>query len=67
MDKEERPGVDTGGDQNFTRLKYWISLAKWFLVSVVFVAVAWIVDNGYRDRSAGILEIQRLPTPHNFG
>lgn len=31
----------------------WIDLLKWFLGSVVLVSITFIVDKGFKERSAG--------------
>lgn len=38
-------------------LKYWVELAKWFMVSVVIVVATLIIDSGFKDRAAGVVEI----------
>jgi hypothetical protein len=41
------------------KLKLWMDLAKWFLGSFAVVIVTMIVDYGFRDRAAGLQEIQQ--------
>jgi hypothetical protein len=40
------------------KYKFIIDLIKWFLSSVVIVIVTMIIDAGFRERSAGIQEMQ---------
>lgn len=42
----------------FEKYKYNISLIKWVIGSVVLVVVALIIDNGFKERTAGIQEMQ---------
>ena len=49
---------DPTPDPKLERMKYWIDLAKWSIVSVVLVVATMIIDKGFRDRAAGIVEIQ---------
>ncbi len=44
--------------QDFERLKYWISLGKWFVVSVALVIMTTIIDWGFKDRQAGLAELK---------
>ncbi|HEY0057556.1 MAG TPA: hypothetical protein VGB56_00390 [Flavisolibacter sp.] len=46
-------------EQKFERFKYYVDLAKWFIVSVALVVMTTIIDAGFRDRSAGLSEIQQ--------
>ncbi|MFN5706389.1 MAG: hypothetical protein ACK45U_11115 [bacterium] len=39
------------------RLKMWIDLGKWFIVSVGFVLMTKIIDTGFKDREIGMKEI----------
>jgi septal ring factor EnvC (AmiA/AmiB activator) len=39
------------------RLKMWIDLGKWSIVSVGLVLMTKIVDNGFKDREVGLKEI----------
>ncbi|MFZ1686750.1 MAG: hypothetical protein WAU70_04985 [Flavobacteriales bacterium] len=39
------------------KLKYWLEFAKWFIVSVVIVVATLIIDSGFKDRAAGVVEI----------
>ena len=45
--------------KNQVKLKMWFDLAKWFLGSFVVVIVTMIIDYGFRDRAAGLQEIQQ--------
>ncbi len=36
----------------------WIELIKWFIASVVIVVVTLIIDTGFREREAGIKEME---------
>jgi len=38
-------------------LTYWIDLAKWLIVSVGLVIMTTIIDRGFKDRAAGIVEM----------
>ena len=38
-------------------LPYWIDLAKWLIVSVGLVIMTTIIDQGFKDRAAGIVEM----------
>ncbi len=40
------------------RLKIWIDLGKWFIVSVGLVVMTKIIDTGFKDREVGINEIK---------
>ena len=40
------------------RLKIWIDLGKWAVVSVGLVIMTTIIDSGFRDREVGINEIK---------
>jgi len=40
------------------RLKFWVDLAKWFIVSVALVVVADIIDAGFRKRTADLAEMK---------
>jgi len=40
------------------RLKIWIDLGKWFVVSVGLVIMTQIIDSGFKDREVGINEIK---------
>jgi hypothetical protein len=42
----------------FEKYKFNIELLKWFIGSVALVAITFIVDNGYKERTAGIQEMQ---------
>lgn len=42
----------------FEKFKFWISFGKWFVGSVALVVITMIIDNGYKERSAGIQEMQ---------
>jgi hypothetical protein len=44
-------------DRSFERLKFWVDLAKWFLVSIVLVVITMVIDTGLKDRTQGINEI----------
>lgn len=46
-------------EQKFEKFKYYVDLAKWFIVSVALVVMTTIIDAGFRDRSAGLSEIQQ--------
>ncbi len=39
------------------RLKMWIDLGKWFIVSVGLVMMTKIIDSGFKDREIGMKEI----------
>lgn len=39
------------------RLKMWIDLGKWFIVSVGLVVMTKIIDSGFKDREIGMKEI----------
>ncbi len=43
----------------FEKFKYVVDLIKWFIVSVALVIMTTIIDSGFRDRAAGIQEIQQ--------
>ncbi|MDB5232996.1 MAG: hypothetical protein JWN76_3801 [Chitinophagaceae bacterium] len=45
--------------EDFERYKYRIDLIKWVITSVVLVIVTIIIDWGFKDRSAGLQEIQQ--------
>lgn len=38
-------------------IAYWIDLAKWAIVSVGLVVMTTIIDAGFKDRAAGIVEM----------
>ena len=40
------------------RLKMWIDLGKWFIVSVLLVLMTKIIDAGFKDREVGMKEIK---------
>lgn len=40
------------------KYKYVIDLLKWFFGSIVIVFITLIIDNGFKDRTAGIQEMQ---------
>lgn len=42
----------------FERSKYWVEVFKWFTSSVVIVLVTLIIDTGFKERAAGIQEMQ---------
>jgi len=51
--------MDTKDSQQaFQRLKFWIDLAKWFIVSVVLVVVTTIINYGLKDRQAALAELK---------
>lgn len=56
MSAEDKP-ADPG--KNRGNMQLWISLAKWFLGSFTVVIVTMIIDYGFRDRAAGLQEIQQ--------
>ncbi|MFH1296273.1 MAG: hypothetical protein ABIJ04_03250 [Bacteroidota bacterium] len=39
-------------------LKFWIDLAKWFIVSVALVVATKVIDTGFRNRAADLAELQ---------
>lgn len=43
---------------DFQRYKLKVELVKWFLASVVLVVITMIIDYGFRDRQAGLKEVQ---------
>lgn len=45
-------------NMNYEKFKFLIELAKWFIGSVVLVIVTVIIDKGFKERSAGIQEMQ---------
>lgn len=53
------------------RLKMWIDLGKWSIVSVGLVLMTKIIDTGFKDREVGMKEITtydrytKLITDHN--
>lgn len=51
MEKNEKNTVSP-------RLKFWIDLVKWFIVSIALVAVTKIVDTGFRTRQADLAELK---------
>lgn len=46
-------------EQKFERFKYYVDFAKWFIVSVALVVVTLIIDAGFKDRAAGLSELQQ--------
>jgi hypothetical protein len=42
----------------FSRTKYWIDWLKWVIATGGLVWMTFIVDNGFKERSAGIQEMQ---------
>jgi hypothetical protein len=42
----------------FEKYKYYISIVKWEIGSVVLVVLAGIINNGFQERNAGIQEMQ---------
>jgi len=46
-------------DQSFERYKYKVELFKWFIGSVALVIMTAIIDWGFKDREAGMQEIQQ--------
>lgn len=46
-------------DQNFERYKYKVELFKWLIGSVALVVMTAIIDWGFKDRAAGLQEIQQ--------
>lgn len=40
------------------RLKLWISLVKWFIVSVALVVMTRIIDTGFRERQADLADLR---------
>ena len=55
--KKEDPGGGNSG-QVTPKLKFWISLAKWFIVSVAFVVATKVIDTGFRERAADLTELK---------
>lgn len=43
---------------NFEKYKFIIELVKWFIGSVALVVITIIIDKGFKERSAGIQEMQ---------
>jgi hypothetical protein len=43
---------------HFEKFKFKIELVKWFIVSVVLVILTIIIDKGFKERAAGIQEMQ---------
>ena len=54
--KEDPVGGNSG--QVTPKLKFWISLAKWFIVSVAFVVATKVIDTGFRERAADLTELK---------
>lgn len=50
--------LNNKNELDFQKFKYIVGLIKWFIVSVVLVVVTLIIDTGFRDRAAGLQEIQ---------
>lgn len=42
----------------FEKYKYKMELVKWFVGSIALVLVTYIIDNGFKERTAGIQEMQ---------
>ena len=42
----------------FEKYKFNVELLKWFIGSVVLVVATIIIDRGYRERTAGIQEME---------
>ncbi|MBL7111105.1 MAG: hypothetical protein ISS19_04105 [Bacteroidales bacterium] len=40
------------------KLKFWIDLAKWFIVSVALVVATKVIDTGLRNRTADLAELK---------
>ena len=53
--------IPTQEDRNiaFEKYKYKIELFKWLIVSVGIVIATMIIDWGFRDRAAGLQEVQQ--------
>ena len=45
-------------DSKFEKFKFWVEIIKWFIASVLIVIITTIIDRGFKERSAGILEMQ---------
>ncbi len=43
---------------DFEKFKYYVGLAKWFIVSVVIVVMTKIIDSGFQDRAVGMQELK---------
>lgn len=55
---EEIPNTSDKSISDFEKFKYYVELAKWFIVSVVIVVITLIIDTGFRDRAAGMQELK---------
>ncbi|WP_339924222.1 hypothetical protein [uncultured Cyclobacterium sp.] len=45
-------------EENFEKTKYWVELAKWFIVSVAFVLVSMIIDWKFKSRDKSLDEVK---------
>lgn len=43
---------------NFEKYKYHVEILKWFIGSVALVIITMIIDKGFKERAAGIQEMQ---------
>ncbi len=59
MVEPESPKKETDKKEKMTdeRLKIWIDLFKWFIVSVVIYLITIKIDEGFRDREVSIKEL----------
>lgn len=55
---EEIPNTSDKSISDFEKFKYYVELAKWFIVSVVIVVMTIIIDTGFKDRAAGMQELK---------
>jgi hypothetical protein len=57
MDNNTLPLPNSNNE--FEKYKYKVEIVKWIISSVVLVTITTIIDWGFRDRAAGLQEIQQ--------
>ena len=57
INSKDDPGGGNSG-QVTPKLKFWIDLAKWFIVSVALVVTTLIIDTGFKERAADLTELK---------
>lgn len=54
---DEKPTMEEQAFQ-FEKYKFKMEMFKWFIGSVTLVAITFIIDSGFKERTAGIQEMQ---------
>ena len=57
MSNEQTPSSNS--QEDFEKFKYKVEIFKWIIGSVVLVIVTTIIDWGFKDRAAGLQELQQ--------